>query len=624
MMDNNQDVQELCLKDIFSDKCQYSIPIYQRNYAWGEREITQLIQDIKDYSAKTDNYYIGSLVVYESQSVPKPIFDTIDGQQRLTTLTIMLCVLKHEFDLGDFSWFNLNLTFESRKNSSQTLKAIFDKNRQDVEGYNTSITQAYQDVKKELKKMRNDEISNFYEYLCKNVIILRVPVPGDTDLNHYFEIMNNRGEQLEKHEVLKAKCLEKIKDDKLATYTFSTIWEACSNMEKYVQYGFNINQRHSLFGQNDWSTFQCNNFDDVVIKMAGESNDATNSPEGQTLHDILSSNLNRSTNTDKNHDDSPERFNTIINFSNFLLHVLRVQTKTDISLDDKQLLSIFENHLKNGGITFVKNFAFSLLKMKFFFDKFVIKREFIKGTDNWSLKRLKWNDKNKGSYVNTFGQEEEDTSENKNILMLLAMFHVSTPTLVYKHWLNACLKYVFEHQEIDNTSYKMHLENLAKAFLYDRFMSNNQRDYFEIIYTNEGIAQNNASDLDENILNKGTDVENFVFNYLDYLLWKDGKYNDFKFTFRSSVEHYYPQNPIEGNQRLDQAILDNFGNLCLISRNKNAKLSNYMPLAKKDHYKNVTIDSIKQSIMMEEDAWTEDEIIKHSEIMIEYLKKGIM
>ena len=69
-------------------------------------------------------------------------------------------------------------------------------------------------------------------------------------------------------------------------------------------------------------------------------------------------------------------------------------------------------------------------------------------------------------------------------------------------------------------------------------------------------------------------------------------------TFRSSVEHYYPQHPIDENlilQGQDADWLDNFGNLCLISGNKNSRLSNFMPTAKKDYYTgSPTIDSIKQ------------------------------
>jgi hypothetical protein len=105
----------------------------------------------------------------------------------------------------------------------------------------------------------------------------------------------------------------------------------------------------------------------------------------------------------------------------------------------------------------------------------------------------------------------------------------------------------------------------------------------------------------------------------------DNRVKDFEYTFRSSVEHYYPQHPIDENLILngkDAKWLNNFGNLCLISSNKNSRLSNFMPAAKKDFYTgSPTIDSIKQRIMMEYEQWGIKEIEEHSNKMIEILKK---
>ena len=74
-------------------------------------------------------------------------------------------------------------------------------------------------------------------------------------------------------------------------------------------------------------------------------------------------------------------------------------------------------------LQFVFDFAISLLQLKFRFDKYIIKREFIAGTDKWALKRLKWYKKNKVSYVNTFG-DEDNTISNRSTLMILAMFQI--------------------------------------------------------------------------------------------------------------------------------------------------------------------------------------------------------
>ena len=82
---------------------------------------------------------------------------------------------------------------------------------------------------------------------------------------------------------------------------------------------------------------------------------------------------------------------------------------------------------------------------------------------------------------------------------------------------------------------------------------------------------------------------NFVFNYLDYLIWQDKfnksdesnqAINQFEFSFRSSVEHFYSQNP-DGYPPLDREEgLDSFGNLCLITHSQNSSFSNKPPLEK--------------------------------------------
>ena len=135
-------------------------------------------------------------------------------------------------------------------------------------------------------------------------------------------------------------------------------------------------------------------------------------------------------------------------------------------------------------------------------------------------------------------------------------------------------------------------------------------------------------------MHQGTNVQNFIFNRLDYLLWKSivienkktfiiDRINEFEFSFRSSVEHFFPQNPKNGAdiEEVGEEYLDKFGNLCLISRSKNSELSNYSPKAKAEHYgKSSTIESLKQQLMIQrKDKWDEDAIIKHQKEMIDIL-----
>ena len=112
--------------ELIADQNQYCVPMYQRNYAWGEGEINQLIQDVMDFGQKPSvkgekqPYYIGTLVVFMRVD---GCFEVIDGQQRFTTLTLLVICLKRLVASGkicvEMEWFcQPNLIFESRELST--------------------------------------------------------------------------------------------------------------------------------------------------------------------------------------------------------------------------------------------------------------------------------------------------------------------------------------------------------------------------------------------------------------------------------------------------------------------------------------------------------------------------
>ena len=269
----NKDTKQLSIKELLSSDEEYVIPIYQRNYAWEEGEITQLIQDIIDYLPKDQNYYIGTLVVHQR---PNATFETIDGQQRLTTLSLLAAYLKRDKALNIAGCDTISLYFDSREHSRATFAAIFEGRFKNdpaeilaEQQINTGILNGYRLIKKILlPKLEEGGITpqQFADFLFHRVKIMRVKVPSDTDLNHYFEIMNSRGEQLEKSEVLKAQILELLEDpakpeeSKQNQHCLHTVWEACANMERYVQMGFTVSQRAAIFGDKDWGSFKAVNF----------------------------------------------------------------------------------------------------------------------------------------------------------------------------------------------------------------------------------------------------------------------------------------------------------------------------------------------------------------------------
>ena len=678
MIINNPDLNSFTIKKLLTAGDVYTIPVYQRNYEWGREQIEQLLMDVKDYFSeeKDKNYYIGTLIV-DKLSDRHNHFETIDGQQRLTTINILCCAMKElKINISD-AFTQPIISFESRRNADETIRFIFEYGSNQEPRflkYNVGIFDGIRYSVEILNKIKNelqDKFDEFIRYFFEKVHILRVQVPEDTDMNHYFEIMNSRGEQLEKHEILKARLMKELNVADNSFYLrkqFNYIWEACADMFTNIQLHFPKEYRRNLFGKN-WYHFTPKNQEELFnIHFFNDGNNSVGKRDAITFTEILDEHksineiLNEMYDSLLINESEGEQFQPIVSFENFLLHVLKIQEpELQVNLDDKRLLLFFEKAIgnKEDRVLFVKTFAYNLLKIRFLLDQFVVRRKYTNGTDYWSLQCVKFYEKNDTretdsySYVNTFS-EDADTEQ---LTKLLSMFHVSTPTQIYKYWLLATLNYLnnnlsFQEEQNDKPNqiapkeYSDFLEKTAKHFLVYRFLTNAKtQEYNDIIFKVGELPHVKPINF-ENKLSYGKIENNLVFNYTDYLLWKNDPvfFKEFEFSFRSSVEHYYPQHPITG-EFLDTAlkkestnILNNkrdypldllncFGNLCLISHNNNSRLSNHMPKAKKDYYVQAkTKDSIKQFVMMDEakfPSWGADEIFEHHNDMIELLNANL-
>ncbi len=398
-------VKTLNMSDLFNDgsKCNYIIPIYQRNYAWGDDEISSLLQDIKNACEKNKeqdkNYYIGSLVVYCRDNGD---FEVIDGQQRLTTLTL---IMHH---LGKLSF--RNVSFEHRDESEQALSNL------NSEKLPSNFSQALKTIKKVIGEWGNNK-DEIVKFLLDKVEIIRTEVPEGTDLNHYFEIMNTRGEQLEKHEILKAR-LMKVLPTPTEQSLFAKIWDACSDMSRYVVMGVDSKSREVIFG-NDWQKTP-RVFRKEILRVADELNRGKGDKEedGKKIVDLLKNKKKIEIKDGYLEDKYDGAFTSVIDFPNFLMHVLRIYLEEynkdqdftqNVSLDEKFLLKSYEESFKDNDKE-VRKFIFVLFTCRYLFDRYVIKSSTIRtGEENWSLWKIIRSSSNY-YYKNSFS----DNTENKN------------------------------------------------------------------------------------------------------------------------------------------------------------------------------------------------------------------
>ena len=114
-MTNNEIAEIYIYKDaennIFNTDKRFQIPLYQRAFAWEEKQIIQLLEDISDCCAESNSKYcLGSLIVADRGSY----YEVVDGQQRLTTLFLLLHCLELEP--------RLTISFACRDKSNYTLK----------------------------------------------------------------------------------------------------------------------------------------------------------------------------------------------------------------------------------------------------------------------------------------------------------------------------------------------------------------------------------------------------------------------------------------------------------------------------------------------------------------------
>lgn len=624
--------------NIFDTDIEYTIPLYQRAYAWEDKQLIQLVEDIYDVPDDA-NYYIGALIVSRQGNK----YEVVDGQQRLTSLYLLLNCLGLAV--------KNTLTFACRDKSNYTLKNIKEllqenRSKLDMERIESSIQRGLTILTEELNKPDYDR-SDLLRKLEK-VVLYRIEVPENTDLNRYFEIMNTRGEQLEQHDILKAMLMSYLQDD-IDKAVFSKIWDACSDMTGYVQMHFiskNNAVRESLFG-GGWNSMPPSKWDTYRSSMKASSLEGIN----HRIKDIIDINFDVDSDDGYIDDDVRVRFESIIDFPYFLIHTLKVLANIEgIShedgksaiiaelLDDKKLVDSFTRVIRygvtdHGSLSanreqFSKDFIICLLRTRFLFDKFIVKREYANENSEgeWSLKSLYVSGqqtKKKPYYRNSRFirfREWESTNDwrTKTNIMLQSALRVSYTSPKVMHWITQLLIWMsaddYKHSVLtpdDMADFSEATEAIAKRAVVDNFFEVCEGDVFAM----------------------GVNTPHIVFNYLDYLIWNSNrkKYDNFVFEFRNSVEHWYPQNPSEGTFEPWKAGVDQFGNLCIIQRNVNSKFSNMAPEAKKSTFREmIAKGSLKLRIMSELTEkngtqaaslyWKEIMYKRHEDEMISILK----
>lgn len=595
-MTNNKEIKKaITIKEVLSNDS-YIIPIYQRNYEWEQPQIERLIKDVNSIE-ENERYYLGTLVTFKRDDGS---YELVDGQQRHTTLNLIKAVLdkKTSFNLRFQARSECELFFRELSKGIDSLPEI-------PETKNLKLRQGIEIIKSVLNDIKDKEA--FRKKFFKQTYIFRTELPKETELNHYFEIMNNRGEQLEKHEILKAQLMNEIEDEEnkdrnIDREVFAQVWEACSFMGDYI---WNNGIPKELLEKEELS------FDDIVSSLGKDESNENN--QSQTIAALLEKGVETLPKGFKQGEESKTYdYRSVLEFPTFLLYIYHlINPDKEISFDDKKLLETFKDY-KNA-----KTFIVALLKYRIYFDKYVIKNSLLlnEKESNWRISGYE------------FDKEEIETNEiadeERKIEMLQTMFYYATVSNDKKDWLLSLLRDKVEEEDLYSVL-KSELEKeikdislgevsfwsvSTKTFYYFEYM------LWEVYY--DYVRGEDKVDSPEAIKS----ITNRIKEVRDH-------FKKFYFRQLSSKEHLLPQNKISSikvdesitleKQEEERAkILHCFGNLCLISSSENSSAGKEHPEYKKKSFNNNT--SLKRLMMFEtfskEKEWNTQEIKQHQEEM---------
>lgn len=243
----------------------FTIDYFQREYRWQEEHIKTLIDDLtmafsKSFSwdhkradvANYENYYLGPVVFSINPDSGKK--SIIDGQQRITSITLLLIYLNHlqansanKVNISELIYSerygekSFNMSDESRE---ECLMALFETGKYDLkESDDESIKNMldrYSDISECFPDEFNEEVLPFFiDWLNENVTIVEITAYSDDNAYTIFETMNDRGLNLTPTEMLKGFILSKLPDrDK--RNEINDLWK--DEIQKLHKYGESADQ----------------------------------------------------------------------------------------------------------------------------------------------------------------------------------------------------------------------------------------------------------------------------------------------------------------------------------------------------------------------------------------------
>lgn len=660
------------------------IPLYQRLYVWGIEEIKLFIEDISEaFMNKQKSYFIGNMMFANNTQDERIVIDLIDGQQRFTTLWLISIILgKHNKHLKNFAFVNNKprLSFTSRDNVNKffnrlgentidilnnenihySIHSQSDENNAEIETIIGGITNIYNSIKDVIIKYNweVDSLSDFGNYILKNLEMVQTTVPSRNNLNQIFESLNSGGKQLENHQILKSRFLKVLKNSNLSIEEIDVLvykWEASSKMNLYLErsvYSVTSEKWEDVLHPQIWNPQFESNQSESHFRIGKY---ISNAREPINLLTILKDEQAIQS-VKRNKQEETSR--SIISFSQFLLHTLRVYNLINdtnninnvVPVDSKNLLIFFNT--EEGEFSTSENvqkFIGLLFDLRFLFDKYVIKwtSEEEDNQDSLLVNKVYYNHNKNKKDKHSYSVRREFVEANKQLSLAQSVLYI-VQEFKTQYWITPFLYHLYdrylqnkieENYEDSISSATLFIERLDNYFYSQKNESENMS---ELSFKNYSPIFNKGVSGDYKFVSKKLETLNgtFFFRYwfykTEYLIWKyrnDFKdlisdselelWNKYKITFKTSIEHIFPQSKDGFENDKDRALYheienpilkDYFGNLVLLTVSENSEYGSLEVNEKKLKFKlkveKNSIDSLKSSLVfklvdkgIEECAW---------------------
>ena len=631
------------LSQIVDDGFVFNVPIYQRLYVWGGDQIDTLLEDLlAAYQQGKEFFYLGgTLVVDRHDPGSETCFDLIDGQQRFTTLWMM-----------SLAWQESLLPFRSVPQERSQRPRVSFSIRPEVDEFfthqlrggnnappgNARIVDALARLHDFRERFAATAASDdrpldfkaFTSFVFEKVQLVLTRVPAHTDLNKLFEVINNRGVQLQHHEILKARMLAFLSNDSGERNRYAALWDACSHMGNYIEKnlrdsaGIKISE---LFDNDSGKNGQepLASAEQVLASLL-QHHQAVEDSEPLGLDAVLE--------LETIPDEEPPRSDTetyesrevrsIISFPMLLQHTLRIWLGRAGHPDlprilDKELLRLFSEHFFTRVTSpgDIRSFIRLVWETRYQFDKHIIKWVYLGEEEQHLICDL---------YLNTSGKskslQRQRPDSNRPFALLQSMLYHSQQITTH-YWLTPLLAYLLDHPGRNPDRFLRLLDNRLLCSTDTRPLVERSAEFLRDENHSPPLIDIAAE------LSKpdGLRFPHYWFYKLEFVLWdtnhldlSTAERNAFRMTAKNSVEHISPQHAQSVDlDTVSPEILDTFGNLALVSRSLNSEYGNKPYNEKQRHFENHNrdrIDSLKMAAIYRSKTWGDTEAGEHQYEMI--------